>query len=185
MPPPPADVTTAALFKETISLHQELTNGLTGAGIDRWIGDSNARQMLLQNTVWGRIRWPKTLGRPLTASLADGFAVIHQYYYFTFTGGQDGSILPGTSWATGSVPMKWDAPEEPDDYVVGYFAYGVPLWTNRIVVALVTGASWQYRPAIEPGYRHIEPPAGEQYFKAFGPRVTLDDFSVKFVPYEP
>lgn len=49
--------------------------------------DSDARQQLLKNIVFGRIRWLKSVGAPQSPTLNQGFTIIHLNTTFTVSDG--------------------------------------------------------------------------------------------------
>jgi hypothetical protein len=65
------------IVRETLTLQQDLLNGLKISELERWTGDSEVRQLVLQNLVFGRIRWLKSNGKSLSAALNQGFTILH------------------------------------------------------------------------------------------------------------
>ncbi len=139
MPSKGFSMTPVTLIQETISLQQELINGLPSSTLDRWIGHSNARMSMLAGTFWGRIRWPKSIGKPSTPTLAEGFTIEHKYLFQTWlpTGG---GLSEVDNWLASPEPFKWDASEEPDHFGVGYFARAASN-SNVISVDVAVGIS--------------------------------------------
>jgi hypothetical protein len=179
MSPANSQIKIASFIQETISLRQELANGLTPAGLSKWAGESETRFLVLQDTVWGQIKWPKSVGRPLTPSLSAGFQIWHKYNYFTFAEVAPGDYQKTSVSALRPDPLKWDAPDETDNYVVGYFAQAVRGWSNEIGVNLASGVFWGAH--LRPGYNVIDPPY--YFFQEVQERIVLSDFTVSFVPY--
>jgi len=100
---------------------------------------------LYRETAWGVIRWDRALGRPGTVSLASGFSIVHQYdlsFDDTLTGRRFGD------WIDAGQPQVWDGPDDTETHAVSFMLHGVAQWTNRVVVGLVPGVSWQ--PVEEP-----------------------------------
>ena len=178
MPPKGFPITPGTLIQETISLQQELINGLLSSALDRWIGDSNARMSMLTGTFWGRIRWPKSFGKPLTPTLAEGFTIEHKYLFQTWLPTGDG-LSEVDKWLSSPEPFKWDAPEETDHFVVGYFA-GAASNSNVISVHVADGVRWEYPPGVQPGFKIFDPTSIQ--FIESAERLNLPDFNISYVP---
>lgn len=58
---------------ELVNLKELLAKPFNQTTIDKWLGKSPERLKILQDSFWGTIRWPKSLGRP-SGNLSDGFA---------------------------------------------------------------------------------------------------------------
>lgn len=180
MPPASTNLKGVASFlQESLNLQKALADGLTPAGLSHWSEDSAVRQALLKDTVWGQIRWPRNIGRPLSATLAEAFVISHDYHYVKIVQTGPGDYIEQDIWATRTPPLTWDGPADPKDYVVSYFASAVAGWPNRISVSLAPGVSWS---ALEiRGYRLIEP--APYIFLEVGERVQVPDFTVAVVPW--
>jgi hypothetical protein len=110
------------IIRETLVLQQDLLNGLKISELGRWAGDSEVRKLLLQHLLFGRIRWPKSNGKPLSAMLNQGFTILYWTYIINASQSQGGGFTENTSWAALPEPFKFDEPNDSDHYSVGFFA---------------------------------------------------------------
>ena len=101
----------------------------------------DARITLFDETVWGTIRWRRTVGRPATAAMKDGFIIVHEYCLCLDVGVESEHIIGG--WVPASTPQVWDGPDDAETHCVSFKLRGVTKWTNRIGVALIPGIDWQ------------------------------------------
>jgi hypothetical protein len=73
----PPHLNPGTIIRETLSLEQDLLNGQKISELDRWVGNSKVRQLLLQHLTFGRIRWHKSNGKPLSPTLNQGFTILY------------------------------------------------------------------------------------------------------------
>jgi hypothetical protein len=146
--------------------------------------EKKRRTALLADTVWGMIMWKKTLGRPATPRLADGFVIQHDS-----PPEKESDDTPGArpEWPLGfphAEPQKWDGPHDATYYRVSFItnAYGGPDDVNVLEVAFARGVPWiEVKPwARARGIRRISSAA---YFRPSGKWIVLHPFEVTyFVP---
>jgi len=167
--------TSEILFEEVV------TAGL----LDKWIAagiHEEDRGASLADTVWGTIRWDKRLGRPMTATLAEGFVIRHTYIQQEWVMVGPGLAKKYELVAPQPEPSKWDGPADADFYQITFLAQAKGrIWeANRISVEFAERVRWaeiRVR-AKRGGYPYIDPLA--IYFSATGKRIVLDPFEVTY-----
>ena len=149
-----------------------------GALIDEAIGE----------TIWGQIRWGRSLGWPIANRMADGFTV--QFYYGEVGSppiGADGTIDPDNNWREAPKALLWDGPHDEENFRVGimlHLHYNTRIWRYAPDIHFTPGVKWQgSNPWWLPPARRIAYPTvgfqGDGTFKIaqFGP-TFLEDFLV-------
>lgn len=157
-----------------------LLSPVTRERLDDWAGGTMIRADILSDTVWGTIRWRKSLGRPLAASLAAAFVIEHRSWQTELV------IDKGVGrWVKLTIPhpepSKWDGPHDDEFYRVSFMAAASQRET-RIRVDFAAGVAWERRiQVVGPGYKDIDPPS--IYFEKGDKRHVLEPFEVITKPY--
>jgi len=149
----PPTIKPGTIVRETLILQRDFLNGLKISELDRWIGDSDVREKLLQRMLFGRIRWPKSNGKPLSATLNEAFTIQHWTMVIKGADSQYGPIS-SHSWAPMPEPFKFDEPDDSDHYTVGFFAQIPSPFPQLIQPIFASGIAW---PHVLAEYRSIEP----------------------------
>jgi hypothetical protein len=149
----PPTLKPGTIIRETLTLQRDLLNGLKISELSRWTGDSEAREKLLKNLLFGRIRWPKSNGKPLSATLNEGFTILHWTYIINAAQSQGGVVVT-TSWAPMPEPFKFDEPDDADHYAVGFFAQVTSPFPQHVQPVFASSVPW---PHDLNSYRWIEP----------------------------
>ncbi len=124
-------------------LAEMLRGPLTVEGLRDWTyRDEDIRGRLLEGRIFGTIRWPVSVGRPLASTLASGFQVSHRYLELNWKIGSDGQPIDISQWRDGSPPTLWDRPGDDDEYEVGFACWGVQPWQNSVRVQLADQQPW-------------------------------------------
>jgi hypothetical protein len=161
--------------RELASLEVELAKPITADLFTRWAGGSVERISLLAYSVWGSIRWPRSLGKPYAPSLAGGFLIEHQYYKEDWRAIGGGKVVDWGLWLPLEEPSKWDGQEDSDHYVVNFMTRAPGYYANKLEARFAPGIGWQRGiPVTLPGIRHIQPIFYR--FKTLGEVVVLDPF---------
>jgi hypothetical protein len=138
---------------------------------------------LLSQTVWGRIEWPRPLGRPAAPTLWQGFS-------FTHIGRQE--FLDQDSGRTVELtapkpqPFAWDDLSDSQLYRVNFWAFASQVGgkLNQISVDFAPGVPWS-RP--DPGtFLHglrMIAPRSQNYDLTEGGPVVLKPFKVRVRPF--
>jgi len=158
----------AALASDMMSLNTLLARPLSGTLLDEWKG-SIKNLHIFKGTVFGSIRWLKTMDPLLTPKHADAFEIrlTHPETYPDYEGGVLHWV---TLVALDLPPSKWDGPDN-DEY------YRVTFMTSRLVaqriysldVSFTAQARWESRnPLLGEGLYSIEP---------LGREFSVDDIS--------
>ena len=149
----PPTTKSGTIVRETLTLQRDLLNGLKISELERWTGDSEVRQLVLQNLLFGRIRWPKSNGKPLSAALNQGFTILHWTMIIKVAVSQ-GGVVSTTTWEALAEPFKFDEPDDSDHYSVGFFAQIPSPFPQRIQPTFASSVAWPY---VLIHYRSIEP----------------------------
>jgi hypothetical protein len=168
----PSTIKPGTIIRETLTLQRDLLNGLKTSELDRWIGESDIRKFVLQDMLFGRIRWPKSNGRPLSATLNEAFTILHWTLVIYVAESQDGPVET-TSWASLPEPFKFDEPDDSEYYTVGFFAQIPSPFPQRVQPTFTNGVAW---PHILAQYRTIDP--FDWTGSETGEPVFLPDFTV-------
>jgi hypothetical protein len=155
--------------RELQTLDTVLLGPITTERLTSWTATSVIRADILANTIWGTIRWRKTLGRPTLPVLASAFVIEHRSWQ------QELNIVNGVGryeriTVPHGEPSKWDGPEDDEFYRVSFLSASTQLET-RIRVDFAPGVSWDRRiQIIGRGFNDIEPP-WRWFAKGTAPRV--------------
>jgi hypothetical protein len=111
---------------------------------ESWTTVSTVRQNVFANLVMGRIRWPKSLGRPATSQLFGGFIIDRVFWADIWHIGLDGNIVTDENgWTPGSAPSVWDGPAEEDHYSVVYLFDAADQSDNQVNIRF-SEVHWQH-----------------------------------------
>ena len=171
----PPTMKPGTIIRETLTLQQDLLNGLKISELGRWTGDSEVRQLLLQHLLFGRIRWPKSNGKPLSATLNQGFTILHWSQTIKGTQSQDGGLEGTTGWGPMPEPFKFDEPDDSDHYSVGFFFQVPSPFLQHIQPVFASSVAW---PHVLTHYRSIEPPDWYGYESGTNQWTTIPDFAI-------
>jgi hypothetical protein len=133
----------------------DLLNGLKISELGSWSGDSEVRQLLLQNLVFGGIRWPNSNGKPSSATLNQGFTILHSIEIINVYQLQGGATETKDSWAALPEPFKFDEADDADHYRVGFFGQVPSPFRQHIQPTFASNVAWPHDLG---SYRSIEPP---------------------------
>jgi hypothetical protein len=109
--------------------------------------------LLLQNLVFGGIRWPRSNGKPLSAALNQGFTILHWTQIIEVSESQAGPVETA-SWAALPAPFKFDEPDDADHYRVGFFGQVPSPFLQHIQPTFASSVAW---PHVLNSHRSIEP----------------------------
>jgi hypothetical protein len=168
----PRTIKPGTIVRETLALQLALLKGQKISELGDWVGDSELRQALLRLMVFGRIRWPRSVGRPQSATLNQGFTILHTSTYVGIAEGQGGPVVT-TNTVTLAEPYKWDEPDDTDHYCVGFFTQVQILFPQEIQPTFASNVAWPY---VLNHYRVIDPP--DWSGSVFNEGVTIPDFTV-------
>lgn len=120
-----------------------LRGPLTLDHVRHWIagGVGDIRTSLFGTSVWGTIRWDRTLGRPSTARLADAFSFDHWYLWITVIDTGNEPIVK-EAWIKQPEPRVWDGPHDDESYRVSFMMRAVPTLVNRFWPAMRPHVQW-------------------------------------------
>lgn len=162
------------IVRETLTLQQDLLNGLKISDLDRWAGDSEVRILLLEHLMFGRIRWAKSNGKPLSATLNQGFTIL--YWTMVINGVQSqGEPIKTQSWAPLPEPFKFDEPDDSDHYSVGFVAQSFSPYWQHIQPTFAGNVAW---PHVLNQYHSIEPFDWYGLESETNQWTTIPDFTV-------
>jgi hypothetical protein len=155
----------------------ELANDLSSDTVHDWVSGDSERARVLSGTVWGVVRWEKSLGRPEGSALAGGFSIKHFHWFETFVVLAGGAILEKQGWLPVDDVSSWDLSEESQHYRIGFMCRSFGLFPNKISVDFALNHGWIPEDIRFTGPRIITP--HEQVFGSDQEGVTvLDEFEV-------
>lgn len=165
--------------RELASLAGTFAHPFTQASIDRWAAVSAERNNVLKDCFWGTIRWPRSLGRPASANLADGFSLRLQFQYADYVAGQSGDEPKDQGWRDLPTPTMWEAEDDQDHYRLIYAGFYIPynlhVDKNKLDVTIV--GKW-VNPYVLPRYL-LPNPLGHVFSSLDGHPIVLDEITVE------
>jgi len=177
------------LERELASLKDVLVQPISEKRFDDWIADIRVRtgtdfSTLFSKTVWGSIRWKKSIGRPVAPTLASAFVIEHIHWDTVLVGTPDGRIKYVDLVAPHKEPSKWDGPDDGDYYRVSFMTE-TPQRPTRIRMNFAAHIGWEWEHPSEillrSSYRDIIP--SERYFLKDDKLSILDPFEVVKKPF--
>ena len=154
---------------------------ITKLGLDGWVGGSSPRAELVADTIWGTIRWAKSLGRPTSPTLAQAFVIEHVHHQVEtdYTPGKTGfvDLFPPHTGLT-----KWDGPEDETFFRVSFVSEGLEGQQTRISVRFADHIRWPTRVHV-PGRTYLEIEPAVQHFLKPKSLLVLAPFEVIAKPY--
>lgn len=106
--------------RDLAHLSELLNENYSETRVRAWVNASAARRDSFEGLTLGTIRWPKSIGRPGSSTLAEGFVVQHFFHYDIWYIGLNGEIIEKEGWLAGLPPSVWDATDDGDHYRVNY-----------------------------------------------------------------
>jgi hypothetical protein len=137
------------------SLRDELGGVFTDERLREWAGDSAERREFLADKILGTISWEKSLGRPASTDLYEGFVVEHAYLHVEIDQGPEGPVRQ-ESWRQLDPPALWDGAEDAERYYVGFFDFVTGSFKETIAVRLAD-RGWEGGTPFS-GTRRVDPP---------------------------
>lgn len=179
-----------ALAQVQLASFQDLLDQpMTEPRFKRWATEISGRDVLLVSetlagTLWGTIRWPKSLGRPRGATFAGAFELEHIHWQRVLDMSPDGTARFVDLVAPHPAPSKWDGPHDDTHYRVSFTA-PTPQRPTRIRVKFAADIQWERTPGVPVftprGYRDITP--AERQFVKTETMSVLDPFDIVLRPY--
>jgi hypothetical protein len=162
------------------SLQKTVMRPINRTVLDGWLNGSSERLNFLRDSVWGSIRWSRSIGRSTGATLAAGFSLRLQSYNVAYVGTSDGPVQQ-TTWVDLPSPSLWDAASDDDaTYVVNYFGYYAQnnglVFGNVLSFFLVGG--WTHPLESSPIGYLLPHPLGYSFGSYDGQPIVLDEATV-------
>jgi hypothetical protein len=150
--------------------------------VDKWVRASRIRQNLFDDLAVGRIRWPRSLGRPDAPSLSEGFVIRTKFWVDVWHIGLDGSIIVDLQgWMPGILPDLRDGFSEPDHYSVRYL-FHAPVENDDEVEVQFSDVPWHHPVrAVQPQPLYLS--SHGYQFHSDGTFFTLPDITVDSRPF--
>jgi hypothetical protein len=158
----------AALARDMMSLNTLLARPLSGTVLDKWKGSAK-NLSVFKGTVFGSIRWLKTMDPLLTPKHADAFKIRLTHTETKLSYDYEGGAHWITLVALDLPPSKWDGPDDDEYYRVSFVTSG--LVAQRIYsldVSFTAQARWESRNPLMRRVYSIEP---------LGREFSVDDIS--------
>jgi hypothetical protein len=160
---------------ELAKLSSVIHTQFTREDLLKWYADSPAHSTFLARAIFGRVRWPKGLGQPIAATLADGLRITH-YFNSRFVYVDEHMVQRTVdTWFPGPPVSTWDI-ADPDDYLVGFMTFSLAD-LNRVEVDRANGVAWERGP-VDRGVtmRRVNP--HEREFQATVTPMVLEEFEI-------
>lgn len=172
--------------RELRSLMGELVRPPTMARLENWISQAvDDRTKFMTDTIWGAIRWQKSLGRSLGPTLASGFRVEHSFHERKDGGVRpDGIIIDNSKWIQLPAPTVWDMPDNDDDHhQVSYMCWAKRPWVNAVAVHFSDEQPWNspLYVRLSSTFKSIVPP-DQKFWMLEANHVILDECGIVEVP---
>jgi hypothetical protein len=183
------DIDPALAQAQLASFQHLLDQPMTEPRFHRWTTELGRDDVLLVSqtlggTLWGTIRWPKSLGRPRGATLAGAFVVEHVHWDRVLDVTPDGTARFIDILAPHPRPSTWDGPHDDTHYRVSFTA-PTPQRPTRIRVKFAGDVEWERSTGIQVftprAYRDIAP--AERHFVKEDKMVVLEPFDIVLRPY--
>jgi hypothetical protein len=182
MPEVPLPISTivdlAIRERELSAVVSVLAHPFTQSSMDKWVNEGPNRYKVFRDAFWGVIRWPKSIGRSASASLADGFSFSLQFHYFKLAVGAGGIPSIEEHWTPLPSPTAWEVEDDADHYRVVYFGYyneyGQNVDNNELTVK--TAGTWT-NPSSVARFLLLNPLG--YTFGGFGSPQVLGDMTVE------
>jgi hypothetical protein len=150
--------------------------------VEKWVSSSLVRKSLFDDMVVGQIRWPRSLGRPDTPNLSDGFVITTKRWVDIWHIGIDGAIVEDLrGWIPGVAPDVRDGLSTADHHSVHYL-FHAPVDNDGEVEVKFSDVIWRLQ--VLPGNpkRHYLSSHGFQ-FSSDGHFLALPDITIDGQPF--
>ena len=170
-----------AASRELQTLEPLLKLPITKLGLDGWVGGSTPRAELVADTIWGTIRWAKSLGKPQAPTLAAAFKIEHVHHQVAIDP-RPGHLRLIDLVAPHPEPIKWDGPEDEAFFRGSFAATALEGQQTRISVRFADHIRWPARIHVL-GHTYLDIVPAEQRFAKPKSRLVLTPFEVVAKPY--
>ena len=168
--------------KATIAFHELVKSSVDARAVENWVGRTEVRRSLFDDMAMGRIRWPRSLGRPETPNLADAFVVRAKFWVDVWHIDGNGSVVVDLEGWTPGLPVDLlDSLSEPDHYSVRYLFSAARQNDNRIEISLAN-VPW-HRPVRFQRPRHLYLSSHGFEFYSGGTFVSLPTIEMSDQPF--
>jgi hypothetical protein len=131
------DCSPEAFDEVAIAFHDMVKASVDARTIEKWVGKTEVRRSLFDDMAMGRIRWPRSLGRPDTPNLSDGFVIRAKFWVDIWHIDGNGSVVVDLEgWTPGLAVDLLDNVADPDYYSVRYLFNAARQNDNRVEVSL-------------------------------------------------
>lgn len=175
------EVDLEARARDRAELRDIIRKPLRPERLEEFARVSRGRAEIVEKSVWGQIRWSKSIGRPSSTRLADAFVIEHRFHVYDEVAVDDPDFDVDV-WLNNSFTLsKWDL-EDDENFYVAFRSTLVTGNVNVVWVRFADNVPWRRTPgATGRGYRLIVPPARFFNTEDTPPKVTvLQDFEVIF-----
>ena len=171
-----------AFDKVAIAFHEMVQSATDSRALETWASRTAVRRSLFDDMAIGRIRWPRSLGRPATATLAEGFVVRSKFWVDIWHIDGNGSVVVDLEgWTPGAAVDLVDITSEPDHFSVRYMYGTAKQNDNRLDVSLAN-VPWSRPGRFRLPQRHYLSSNGFEFFSG-GTLVSLPTIEVSDQPF--
>jgi hypothetical protein len=172
-------ITPAQRAQEMAEVAKVLAGPFAQDTMDKFVSASPERSSIFTDAFWGRIRWPKSVGRSLGPTLADGFTITLRNHFTLYYAGAGGEVITKEGYMEMPTPVVTDLGDDSDHYKVvfsGYYAR-LGLVVDRNELRVTINGSWTNPEALTGRYLLVDP-----YGFNFGTHddspIVLDEMTV-------
>ena len=177
----PAPIDPAVRAREFEKLSELLhRHPLNQAHLDEWIRAAGDRHHVLQDMFFGTIRWPKSIGRSSTGTLASGFSLKLRNHFNVYYVGAGGEVIDKDGYMDMPDPNSWDVIDDADHYKVVYGGWYARynLYVDRNELRVEIHGAWTTSPRLT--HRFLLPnPPGFIFGSFDGRPIALDEITVE------
>jgi hypothetical protein len=172
----------SASLRDLKSFGREFLRPPSTESFEKWIRAGTDRTSFFTDTLWGTIRWRKSIGRSLGPTLASGFRIEHWYEFLNWKIGPGGEPINISEWIELPTPSSWDLAEEGGEYRVNYLSRIVRGFPNVVKITFAEHQPWDTPLAarIRSSRRRIIAP--DPFIVRDAKFVVLEDARVEEVP---
>jgi hypothetical protein len=149
--------------------------------LDAWVGVSTDRHYVLQDMFFGSIRWPKSIGRSSTGTLASGFSLKLRNHFNVYYVGAGGEVIDKDGYMDMPDPTTADVTDDAEHYKVVYSGWYAPysLYIDRNELHVAINGAWT-TPSPRVSHRFLLPkPTGFIFGSFDGHPIVLDEITVE------
>lgn len=178
----PAPIDPAVRAREFERLAEMLhKHPLTQSHLNEWIRLSPDRHYVLQDMFFGSIRWPRSIGRSSTGTLASGFGFKLRNHFNVYYVGAGGEVIDKDGYMNMPDPFASDVTDDADHYKIVYSGWYARynLYVDRNELSVEINGPWTTpSPRLTHRFLLLKPP-GFIFGSFDGRPIVLDEITIE------